>query len=487
MAVTTAISMIYVGSTWAQVCSGSLGDPVINITFGAGTTNIGPPLDPGTTNYPFVNYDFPQDGLYTIESTTAGIGRNDKGDLIWWPTTDHTGDKGGYMMVINATLSPTDYFYKHIVSGLCPGTTYEFAAWIVNLLPYKDISPPNIVFSISNTNGSVIGSYTTGQIPINKKGPEWIQYKLIFTTPPGISSVELKIRDISAGGGPANDLALDDITFRACGPLITSGFTGNNSGVALSDCLGNNNTYAITADVSAQSYADPAYQWQIKVDSGWKNIAGETRLGTIQVKEPDMPGKYAYRMVSAEQANINIPSCRVASNPVLLNIVAIGITAPPVINLTEGKSVIIQTVSTGNKLHFKWTPSLSLDNDTAASPKTSAVNDTRYRVIATSSEGCSSEADVYVMVLKKPFIPNSFTPNGDGINDTWDIGNIFNRPGYSVKVFNRYGEVVFSSAGYTVPWNGTYRGRKLPPGVYYYVFETHNEIGLLSGNVTILY
>lgn len=467
----------------AQLCTGSLGDPVINITFGAGASTHSAPLAEGITNYIYSELDFPQDGFYTIENSTAGVGNNGN---IWWSTKDHTGDKGGYMMVINATLSPTDYFYKQTVTGLCPGTTYEFAAWILNLLPFIDVSPPNIVFTILNHNGSVLGTDSTGQIPINQQGPEWIQYHLDFTTPPGVSSVELKIRDISAGGGPANDLALDDITFRACGPMISSNFQDTRPGVQVNACQGGDRTYTLTATVERGVYADPVYQWQVLEDSAWKNIPGDTSLGNMQITQPAGLGIHAYRMVSAERENRNFQSCGVASNQVILNIVSVSIKAPATMSVLEGRKTLIHTTATGGRLHYQWTPSAGLSNDTAAIPVVSITTDTEYKVVVTSPDGCSASATVKVLVIKNPVIPTAFTPNGDGINDTWEISNTENRPAYTIKVFNRNGLVVFSSSGYRVPWDGTYRGHKLPVGVYYYVLDSHGELGVLSGTVTIL-
>src|ERR1700733_6151254 len=100
----------------------SLGDPVVHITFGSGTaTHVGAlAADSGSTSYTYTSADFPSDGSYTIESTTNTPN-------TWWTTTDHTGNTGGYMMVVNASVSKTDYFYEREVDGLCGGTTYQFS------------------------------------------------------------------------------------------------------------------------------------------------------------------------------------------------------------------------------------------------------------------------------------------------------------------------------------------------------------------------
>ena len=83
-------------------------------------------------------------------------------------------------------------------------------------------------------------------------------------------------------------------------------------------------------------------------------------------------------------------------------------------------------------------------------------------------------------------IPNTFTPNGDGINDTWDIKNLDSYVNCTVQIFTRYGQNVYSSIGYGVPWNGTYKGALLPSGTYYYIINLKNSSELLSGFVAII-
>jgi gliding motility-associated-like protein len=83
-------------------------------------------------------------------------------------------------------------------------------------------------------------------------------------------------------------------------------------------------------------------------------------------------------------------------------------------------------------------------------------------------------------------IPNAFTPNGDGINDTWQIQHIESFPNCTVFVYNRYGEVVLSSTGYGIPWDGTYKGSALPSGTYYYLIDTKTNTKMISGWVAII-
>ena len=301
-------------NSYAQLCTGSLGDPVVKIDFGAGTAPHGPALPNGTTNYNHVDDNFPVDGSYTIESVTSGN--------IWWNARDHTGNSGGYMMVVNAATSKTDYFYRTTVTGLCPGTTFEFAAWVANLLKSNDTNPPNITFTISTTGGTVLATYNTGAIPLTAGGLVWKQYGTYFTTPAGVSDVVIQMTNNSNGGASANDLALDDITFRPCGPMLTADFEGFG-GVAqlvMPACIGVNQTYSLHVNVTAGGYTDPVYQWQVNSGSGWADINGATTTTYLMNFQPTVVGTYKYRMVSTEAANAGSTTCQVASNELTINV-----------------------------------------------------------------------------------------------------------------------------------------------------------------------
>ncbi len=83
-------------------------------------------------------------------------------------------------------------------------------------------------------------------------------------------------------------------------------------------------------------------------------------------------------------------------------------------------------------------------------------------------------------------VPNSFTPNGDGVNDTWVIAWLDNDPSAIVKVFDRYGTRIYDGKNYN-SWNGRYQGKLLPAGTYYYIISTKLNPKVLSGSVTIIY
>ncbi|MEB0260241.1 MULTISPECIES: gliding motility-associated C-terminal domain-containing protein [unclassified Mucilaginibacter] len=156
------------------------------------------------------------------------------------------------------------------------------------------------------------------------------------------------------------------------------------------------------------------------------------------------------------------------------------------IPLLEGESVVIKPVVTGEGLSYQWAPSAGLDNANVLNPVCSAIDNTTYTLTVTTAKGCVAYDDVFIKVLKKPVIVSAFSPNGDGINDTWGIKYLDTYPGNTVDVYNRQGEKVYSSVGYASPWDGRFRGSALPTGTYYYIINPKNGRNVVSGSVTII-
>lgn len=82
--------------------------------------------------------------------------------------------------------------------------------------------------------------------------------------------------------------------------------------------------------------------------------------------------------------------------------------------------------------------------------------------------------------------PNAFTPNGDGINDTWEIKNLNLYANCTVEVLNRYGQRVYYTNGYPEPWSGTFNGQTLPTGTYYYIIRAKPGLKPLTGPISII-
>ncbi len=135
---------------------------------------------------------------------------------------------------------------------------------------------------------------------------------------------------------------------------------------------------------------------------------------------------------------------------------------------------------------FNWSNEPGLDNYRTPNPVASPNETTTYTLTASNALGCEKTETVTVTVLQDLIVPNSFTPNGDNVNDTWEIKGLSNYPDAFLQVFNRWGTRVFSSKGYTEPWNGQHKGTTLPTGTYYYTLSSSILVQPLSGSVSIL-
>ena len=338
--------------TIAQTCTGSVGDPIINETFGAGASTFGPPLGPGkTSSLDFQADNCPGDGHYAILNYTSGCWPY---DVVWHTTTDHTGNAHGYYMLINASYQPSDFYIQN-VTGLCEGTTYQFAAWLLNMCSVTG-TLPNITMTIEKTDGTVLAKYETGDIHIINP-VTWNQYGFNFTTPAGVSGVVLRMRN-NAPGGVGNDVALDDITFRPIGPAIVIS-AANVTGDTAVLCESNANNLQFSSSVE-DCYVSTAYQWQQSTDGGanWTDITGATAAAYIAT--PVSAGTYMYRLAAAQATSIGNTSCRVTSEPFTVLVYAkdqrtITIAQSPE-NICGARTVIFTATTTngGNTPIYQW-------------------------------------------------------------------------------------------------------------------------------------
>ena len=104
----------------------------------------------------------------------------------------------------------------------------------------------------------------------------------------------------------------------------------------------------------------------------------------------------------------------------------------------------------------------------------------------TSIDGCKSSDLVNIKVVRDFIVPNTFTPNGDGINDKWEIEFLSLYPNHHIQIFNRYGQVILDTKNYITPWDGTYKGKPLPAGTYYYIIDLDGLRATKKGYITII-
>lgn len=111
-----------------------------------------------------------------------------------------------------------------------------------------------------------------------------------------------------------------------------------------------------------------------------------------------------------------------------------------------------------------------------------------YSVTIIDDHDCpmTEQVEITVPINGCIAIPNAFTPNGDGLNDVWDIQNYYLYPDIDVMVFNKEGYLVFHDTGYENAWDGTFNDNGVAPGTYYYIINLNNGDPTYKGIVTIL-
>ncbi len=464
----------YSTNSHAQLCTGSLGDPVVNIDFGNGYgSNTG--YTP-TNAYVYTSDQCPNDGYYTITRSTS----NCFGNTWHTVSSDHTGN--GAFLLVNATYNPGDFIVTR-VTDLCPNITYEFAAWILNVMKPNG-NDPNITFTIETESGTILQQYSTGDIP-ETGSPTWKQYGFYFTTPVNNPVIILRMKN-NAPGGYGNDIAMDDITFRPCSAVLLSSHISGGSNDTVHVCEGASGSYNMNGMVTG-TFVNPVYQWQLSTDSGkkWKDINGASNLN--YTARPVAAGAYWYRFTAVESASSANTSCRVASNYTVVNI-----HEKPEASaggnriMIAGVPIILNGKVTGGNTFFNWSPPAYLNDATVEKPQASPPADIRYTLNVTTGFGCTAQDTAYIKVIKGIFAPNSFTPNNDGKNDQWRIPYLDPALGARVSVFNRYGERVYYCEGAVVHWDGTYKGMELPSGVYVFQVQFSNGYPDMKGTVLLI-
>ena len=580
----------------SRICEGNLGENIFtNGDFGIGNANILPDDPMIAPGYRYTRAGPPNDGLYTIT--------NDMSQWFalyetWLPIGDNSGSPSGYMMVVNASFEP-GIFYEQVIDNLCENTLYVFSMDVINLIKQNvpDHIRPNVSFLL---NDEV--QFSTGEIPQNET---WQTYGFTFTTEPGQTTMKLTLRN-NAPGGIGNDLALDNISFRPCGPeaLILPREVAN--------ICEDGSPIELTATINGDQFDTPAVQWQESFDEGltWEDIPGANQPTHLHDKLA--AGFYYYRYTVANSPdNLANIKCRIISNTKIVNVVpklweitdtlcdgntfmvgnsvysqtgiyidslisSIGCDSIVTLNLTIVPNLGIQAdteiqppscfgftdavfsvlqidnayppyqvslsgniiedpprlaglgsgdysllitdhfnctlevpvviedpppfvidigqdtaVNLGESLrlsantnyevsNFSWTPDDVVCAGDCLNLEWLPTETNLYRLDATSVNECSASDSIFIEVrkIREAFIPNVFSPNGDGVNDfftAYGNDNLLKNI-EQLLIFDRWGQQVYEKTNFlpNLPiegWDGRSVKGELGTGVYVYLFK----------------
>ena len=185
-------------------------------------------------------------------------------------------------------------------------------------------------------------------------------------------------------------------------------------------------------------------------------------------------------------------ACSAVSDPFTIDPIELFSPAPKLKNIqlcTTGPVMIKpENITTGTyKLYESETGPDAIEENTSGTFQLEAkASKTYYLTYANGS--CESEkVPVKVTISSSDLkFPAMVSPNGDGINDTWKLQGIENYSNALVRIYNRFGGIVFQSVGYPAPFDGTSNGKPLPGGSYYYIIELSKDCKSVSGNLTIV-
>lgn len=189
------------------------------------------------------------------------------------------------------------------------------------------------------------------------------------------------------------------------------------------------------------------------------------------------PNTQYWVVVAGEMNNGTTITAQCGYNIVLsgpgMNVVDVDFDAGQDQEIAEGGSV--QLDATGGTT-YSWTPTSGLSGNNIPNPIANPAAPTTYAV-TTVINGCTYTDSVQVNVIRLIDPPNTFSPNGDGINDTWEVPGIADYPGSEVIIYDRWGQKVFKSNGYREPWDGTNNGKDVSEGSYYYYIQLNQLAG----------
>ncbi|QSQ15688.1 gliding motility-associated C-terminal domain-containing protein [Myxococcus landrumensis] len=503
MGQTTYMNVEVLGTSPSTFCDGVLGPAVVAVDFGSGS-NPGPALPAGATTYAYNSSCAISPNQYTRTNNSVNC-RAPWHNIV----EDHTpGDTNGYFLMVDAA-SQAGEFYKTTVQGLIPAFKYEFSVWVGNLDKNAIYEAPRLRFEIRTASGFVA---TSGDIVIPPSSPfQWQKVGFMFELPPGVTSAEVVLVNRNQND-IGNDLVIDDISFAPCYPAVIASF--QNGVVVDRNHTCNSGATSLHAWwPSTIPFSTPVYQWQRSFDNGesWLNIPGATTLHASQ-SEPT-PGIYRYRLRSHEATN---PAQFVVSNPLTYFVQRLTVEPRTHHLYACSGGTASGSLPVSYQLEFSdptrpksyqglWSPATYLSGPNNIpnyivlpslgtspppnGPPVPAVNHVYTVTVTDNVSTCSGSAQQTVAQYnpRKVAIPNAFTPNGDGNNDLFRPLNLEDYPGSGFFIYNRYGQLIFSSRGPTrldYSWDGRFQGADQPSGNYVWRIEMSDCHGNIINGTT---
>jgi gliding motility-associated-like protein len=384
---------------------------------------------------------------WTITNTTTNVGHN-----------------------LNLTGVPAGFYTLTISNATCSRSyPFEIAGF-----------PPTTFTGITYTKTKSCESYGTGTITLNtiNANEEPFQY-LWFDEQGNTVGYNKDIQDLKAGNYHLQLINKNYCPYNYPGVFTIEAYPKleiQKYGTA-TDATCGVGTGSITATEFKGGSSNYTYQW---LDENGTPLPGETNNFIKNLA----PGKYTLHLTDGTciPGDVTYTVKDVAAIPPTPSADDVRVYNP-------GRAIIKinNPFSTAIYRLYETATSAQPIKDTIGGDISVNVTESRSYYVSLTYGYCESartEVKLFLSALTGDII-NTFTPNGDGVNDYWVIKGLDTYPDATVKIFNRYGNSIFESVGYARPFDGNRNGKPLPAGVYYYIINLKRG-DVLSGNVTII-
>lgn len=206
-----------------------------------------------------------------------------------------------------------------------------------------------------------------------------------------------------------------------------------------------------------------AYQWYINGDL--VAITDSSFFETAAIQDGDV---LAVSSTCFEQCKVEVSA---TTTP--FSVLDFYVDAGADVHIKQGQSATLQ--GNTNATDYYWAPTFFLSSTTSITPISNPEVTTTYHLVGIK-DGCTLSDGVTIFVDDVLQITNTFTPNGDGFNDRWEIPSLENYPNCLVQIFDRWGQQLYQTTGYSAnkAWDGTSKGKAMEPSVYFYIIEVRD-------------
>jgi gliding motility-associated-like protein len=422
-----------------------------------------PPVPLGSTPGPSGGY-----GTYTYQWESSA-------DNLTWTTV------AGATATTYAPgpLLATRYYRRRVKSGSCAEQLTNTVKLELQPLVLSGVTLATPATQCAGT------PLTFTPVPTNA-GPaptfRWYVNNTLVATSPTYTSSTLNNGDIvrvevvPTAGFCATSLAVASVTINLT--PITLPTVRIKSQTTLPACSGT--AVVLAVDSIGSPGATVQYQWQVNGLS----VSGAT--GATFSTSTLSDGQIVTLLLRTPSACGVLTS---TSNPLVVGIIQnVVVSAGPDKTITEGDAVELEGTANGN-YPVLWSPlpTLTFPAKDPLHPLAAPTVTTTY-TLSGKAGYCTGESQVTITVTPRVRIPNAFSPNGDGLDDAWEIDRIAEYPNSRVIVFNRWGLKLFETTNYSRSnqWDGTIKGQPAPLGTYYYLITLGNGKSY-TGPLTIVY